>query len=254
MSYFDGHAHLQPNPESKARLLAAMDAHDIHRAAVVAGGVVSPYQLARNMMSGDGCDIDVKNEELRELCSSSAGRLLPFFFANPHRGDAPYLAAGKDFCGLKLGPAVHGVALTDPRTFSLIEVAASFQHPVYLHCLARPGFDVAALVSLAASFPKVSFILGHAGIGNCDFHAIGLIEPHRNTFFETSGGFGAVIEEACRRLGCRRVIFGTEYPLQFPSVELEKIRCLTLSREERFAVLGGNIEKLLKPKEKQCLS
>jgi uncharacterized protein len=249
MYLFDGHAHLAPAPGALNKYLQTMDAYEIKRAVVVSGGTVTPQQLAMNMVTGEGLDIEVDNLTLKAQTDSSNERLVAFFFANPWSGPELYRRQGRGFAGLKLGPVVHGIALNDPRTHALIEVAEEFNHPVYLHCLPRTGFGVSDLVILAKHFPNVTFILGHAGVGNCDFHAVQLIEAYSNILFETSGGFSAVIQAACRQLGSKRVLFGTEYPLQHPSVEIEKILCLDLSESERQSIVYDNMASLLRRAE-----
>lgn len=245
MYFFDGHAHLKPVPGASDKYLQTMDAYEIKRAVVVVGGTVTPEQLAANMTNHEGIDVDANNHALKLQTDASKGRLIPFFFANPWRGPEAYRSQGRGFAGLKLGPVVHGVALNDPKTFALIRVAAFLNHPVYLHCLSRPGFGVADLVGLAKEFPNVTFILGHAGIGNCDFHAVELVAPFSNILFETSGGFSSVIQAASRRLGSNRVLFGTEYPLQHPAIEIEKILCLDLTESERQAIAYQNMATLI---------
>ncbi len=186
------------------------------------------FRLLGLMAEGGGTDVDADNEAVRESCAASGGRLVPFFFANPHRGAGAYERQGRDYRGLKLAPVVHGIALDDRRTGELAAVAERFGHPVYLHCLGRPGYTVPDLVALARRHPDVSFILGHGGVGDLDLYGIGLIAPEPNILFETSGGYSFVIQAAVRRLGPLRVLFGTEYPLQHPGVELTKYRVLNL--------------------------
>jgi predicted TIM-barrel fold metal-dependent hydrolase len=102
------------------------------------------------------------------------------------------------------------------------------------------------LVELAGRFPPVAFVLGHAGIGNIDFHAINLIRHAPNILLETSGGYTCVTEAACDRLGAGRVVFGSEYPLQHPAVELAKFRALRTSPERWRCIAWDNAHRLLK--------
>jgi predicted TIM-barrel fold metal-dependent hydrolase len=245
MQIIDGHAHLPARQGAAETLLARMDALGIARAVVIPGGTVTPLQLAKNIALGCGSDVEIDHQFLLKACAASASRLIPFYFANPHRDASAYEAAGERFYGLKLGPAVHGVRLDDPRTRALIEVAERFGHPVYLHCLARPGFGVAELVELARGFPRVRFILGHAGVGHCDLYGLSLIAKDENIYFETSGGFSAVVREALAVLGAERVLFGSEYPLSDPRLELEKVRDLAGDERARALALGGTIAQLL---------
>jgi predicted TIM-barrel fold metal-dependent hydrolase len=100
-------------------------------------------------------------------------------------------------------------------------------------------------VRLARRHPRAELILGHAGIGNFDLHAVELLQPEANLSFETSGGFSWVAKHAVEKLGAERVLFGSEYPLQDPFLELEKLKRLGLGPSELTLVLGGNIRRLL---------
>ncbi|KWX00477.1 hydrolase [Carbonactinospora thermoautotrophica] len=228
---FDFHVRLAPRPGAVDWLLAVMDECQIDRAVVCAGGVIDIDRLSRQLIEGGHIEADADNDAVLTGCARSGGRLVPFFFANPHRSPDRYQKRAEEFRGLEISPAVHGVPLTDERTAALVEVAAEVGHPVYLVCIDRPGCRVADLVRLAEAFPDVTFVLGHAGIGNIDFYAIDLITPWRNVLLETSGGYTSVAKAAIERLGADRVLFGSEHPLQHPSVELAKFRALDLSPE-----------------------
>ena len=60
-----------------------------------------------------------------------------------------------------------------------------------------------------------------------------------------TGCFTAVARLAVRRLGADRVLFGTEYPLQHPDVELAKLIALRLGPEDLYKVAAGNARRLL---------
>ena len=242
---FDAHAHLPPGVDAPAKLLAMMDRAEIERAVVIPGGVVTPNVLSRNISFGGGVDVTPDNERVATAARASGGRLVPFFFANPHADVRHYDDAAPGFAGLKLGPAVHGVPFTDPRIEALLEVAATHRHPVYLHVLARPGFTVEDVAVLARKLPAVPIIIGHAAGGQCEFHALDTMADVQSLLLETSGGFTSFVAASVRRLGAARVLFGSEYPLQDPRAELAKLRCVDLSGADADALLGGNIARLL---------
>ena len=66
-----------------------------------------------------------------------------------------------------------------------------------------------------------------------------------NIVAETSGCFAVIVEMAIDRLGPERVLFGTEYPLQHPQVELAKLASLRLSPDVWAQVTWGNAHRLL---------
>ena len=49
-----------------------------------------------------------------------------------------------------------------------------------------------------------------------------------------------------RTFGAKRILFGTDSPWADPQAELQHIRALPLSEEERAAILGGNAQRLLR--------
>ncbi|MFI7702180.1 amidohydrolase family protein [Nonomuraea sp. NPDC049480] len=241
----DFHVRLAPRPGARERLLAALDDCGLERAVVCAGGTIDLDRLSRQLIEGGHVETDADNDAVLAACEGTDGRLVPFFFANPHRAPGSYRVRAAEFRGLEVSPAVHGVGLADPKVEMLVDVAAAAGHPVYVVCLARPGAGVADLVALARRFPQVNFVLGHSGIGNIDFYALALIEDESNILLETSGGYTCVAEAALRRLGADRVLFGSEYPLQHPAVELAKFQALGIAPEQWRRVAWDNAHRLL---------
>jgi predicted TIM-barrel fold metal-dependent hydrolase len=64
------------------------------------------------------------------------------------------------------------------------------------------------------------------GLPPADDEAIQVAAKNDNLFLETSVGSYLIVKEALRRLGASKIIFGSEFPLYHPHVELEKIRVL----------------------------
>jgi predicted TIM-barrel fold metal-dependent hydrolase len=244
----DFHVRLAPRPGARERLLSILDECGLARAVVCAGGTIDLDRLSRQLIEGGHVETDADNDAVLKACADTDGRLVPFFFANPHRPADVYRARAAEFRGLEVSPAVHGVGLTDPRVAELVDVAAEFDHPVYVVCLDRPGAGVADLVDLARGYPQVNFVLGHSGIGNIDLYALTLIRDEPNIVLETSGGYTCVADAAINRLGAGRVVFGSEYPLQHPTVELAKFQALRVPPEQWQQIAWDNAHRLLSPR------
>jgi len=241
----DFHARLPTRAGAAGRLLAVMDEHRIDRAVVTIGGVIDPDLLSEQVIRGGHVETDADNDALLAACEESDGRLLPMFFANPHRDPKDYGGRAAKFRGLEISPAVHGVDLTGRRVFALVAVAAEFGHPVYTVCLGRPGAGAPDLVALAQAFPSVTFVLGHCGFVGIDLYALNTVRPERNIVAETSGCYTGVAAAAVERLGADRVLFGTDYPMQHPSVELAKLRALELTEATLDKVAWRNAHRIL---------
>ncbi|MDQ7905669.1 amidohydrolase family protein [Phytohabitans sp. ZYX-F-186] len=246
---FDFHARLGPGPEAAGALLAAMDRTGIERAAVSAGGLLDLDRLSAQVARGGRSEVAADNERVRAICGGTAGRLLPFFLADPWRDVAAYRAAAPGHRGLEISPAVHGFRLDDPAVDELVEIAAAARHPVYVVCLAHPGTRAGDLAALARRFPQVSFVYGHCGHTGLDASGLAEIAPCPNIVAETSGCYTAVAGLALRRLGAERVVFGTEYPLQHPRVEVVKLAAVEMSRADRHLVMSANARRLLGEEE-----
>ncbi|WP_433831151.1 amidohydrolase family protein [Actinoplanes sp. CA-015351] len=246
---FDFHARLAPVAGAEEKLLATLGAAGISRAVVCAGGTIDLVQLSRQLVLGGHVTTDAGNDAVLAAARRSGGRLVPFWFANPHRPAEEYAKRATDFHGLELSPAVHGVPLDDPRTRGLVEVAAGQGHPVYVVCLIRQGCGVRDLAALAGDFPDTAFVLGHSGTGNIDFDAVEVVAPRPNILFETSGGYSSVLAAALRRLGSDRLLFGSEYPLQHPDVELAKFRTLDLPPADWARIAWDNAARVLNLEE-----
>jgi predicted TIM-barrel fold metal-dependent hydrolase len=96
----------------------------------------------------------------------------------------------------------------------------------------------------------VQFIIPHLGSFSDDWRAqIAFLDPlarHKNIFTDTSGvrRFD-LLEEAMRRAGAHKILFGTDGPWLHPAIELEKIRALKPSPTERDLMLRGNFLRLI---------
>ncbi|GAA4253213.1 hypothetical protein GCM10022255_053180 [Dactylosporangium darangshiense] len=236
---FDFHARLSPG------LLGALDEAGIERAAVCAGGLVDLDRLSAQIDDGGRSEARADNEGVRRACEASGGRLVPFFFADPCRDADAYAAAASRFRGLEISPAVHGFRLDEPGVDALAETAAVTGHPVYVVCLGRPGTRAVDLAALAGRHPAVTFVSGHCGHTGLDASGLNVLAGVPNTCVEISGCYTAVARLAVARLGAARVLFGTEHPLQHPSVEVAKLRHLGLPPADLALVASGNALRLL---------
>jgi len=242
---FDFHARLAPDEHEPGALLAAMDAAGISRAVVCAGGLLGLERLSAQINEGGRADVAADNARVHRQCSQSDGRLLPFFFADPARDVRSYRARAGQFRGLEMSPAVHGFRLDDPAVAELVRIAAAAGHPVYVVCLGRAGARTTDLVTLARAFPEVTFVWGHCGHTGLDVAGLAEIVAVPNILAETSGCLTATARLAVRRLGATRVLFGTEYPLQHPRVELAKADALDLDPLDLHDVTWGNACRVL---------
>ncbi len=110
--------------------------------------------------------------------------------------------------------------------------------------------DVPPVELLARQYPDVAFIIPHLGSFADNWRAqlalIDHLERHRNVFTDTAGvrRFD-ILEQAVRRAGARKILFGSDGPWLHPAVELAKVRALDVSASDRALMLGGNLLRLI---------
>ena len=144
------------------------------------------------------------------------------------------------FCGIKVHR--HDARITR----EICEVARAHALPVLYDVMG----EVSTVELLATEYPDVAFIIPHLGSFADDWKAQrAFLDPlarHANVFTDTSGvrRFD-LLEEAVRRAGPQKVLFGSDGPWLHPGVELAKIGALRLSPAAERLVLGGNLLRLI---------
>ena len=69
-----------------------------------------------------------------------------------------------------------------------------------------------------------------------------------NVFTDTSGvRYFDLLQDAARRAGPHKILFGSDGPFLHPAVELAKVRALRLPPDEEALVTGGNLLRLVGP-------
>lgn len=110
--------------------------------------------------------------------------------------------------------------------------------------------EVAVAELLGRQYPDVNFILPHLGSFADDWGAqLALIDHlvrHPNIYTDTAGvrRFD-LLQQAVRRAGARKVLFGSDGPWLHPGLELAKIEALALSAQDRRLILGENFLRLI---------
>jgi predicted TIM-barrel fold metal-dependent hydrolase len=195
--------------------------------------------------------------------------LLPFVNLDPLLMDAATIrqkirqAVAHGARGILLLPALDGFYGNDRRAWPIYEMAQSLRLPI----LAQTG-DAGPLPptgrghwgrpryfgDVAIAFPKLTLILAHIGKGYESEIAM-LTRRYANVYTETSTRLSGLDEpggwtsaEAVtwfRLIGIDRLLFGTKWPLFDPQREIDAIRMLPLTPEEKRKILGENARRVL---------
>ena len=244
----DGHAHvLATDYGNIATLLRQLDQSGIDRVLVVPGGMVDVRQMSRVVLGKVRPDPNIPNHLVYDALERHPERVYGFVCINPREGPAAVRMMEDGFrhgCrGVKLAPIVHQCPFAEPVLGEVAAACGERGFPVYTHVLAQPGCTTDDFAALARRWPGTNFILGHMGFGPGDADAIDFAAELGNLYLETSQGNYLIMRIALDRLGPGKLIFGSEFPLGHPRVELEKVRLLDPAAHE--AILAGNILRVL---------
>lgn len=225
---------------SAAELLAAMNGLGIDRA------LISPQERCLAVDHREG------NAFVADAARASGGRLLAYAVASPWRGaralDELARAAEQGAVALALDPAVQGFDLLDGQVDPLIEAAAERGWPVYVRT-GTPSFALPLqLAELAFRHPAVAFLMGKSGATDFWIDARPALERAANLYADTAyAPWDAVLADlAAPPIGTGRLIFSTDMPLSDPLLERGRHDAWSLPDEERAAILGGTLARLLR--------
>jgi hypothetical protein len=191
-------------------------------------------------------DYAAANRDVARIVSRCPSRFYGFAFVHAERDRGRIhemvetAVSEYGFCGIKVHR--HDARITR----EVCEAAQRFSLPV----LYDVGGEVEAAELLASQYPEVSFIIPHLGSFADDWRAqlalLSHLERHPNIHADTSGvrRFD-LLEEAVRRAGAHKILFGTDGPWLHPGVELAKVRALGLPSDEEALILGGNLLRLI---------
>ena len=183
-------------------------------------------------------------------------KVIGLCFVNPAAGadaacrEMDWAITRNGFRGIKLWVSVN---CRSRKLDPVLTKAAELGVPVLQHASyntlgpAAPHESTPADVAdLAGRFPAVPLIMAH--LGHTRVQGLIAIAPHRNVLVDTSGSQPArgMLEEAVRRLGAGRVVFGTDLPIRDYASVLGRLYGAPLTGRQRRLILGENAARLLR--------
>jgi predicted TIM-barrel fold metal-dependent hydrolase len=193
-------------------------------------------------------DYAVANREVARIAATQPERFFGFAFVHATRDSGRIeelvreAVEGHGFVGIKVHR--HDARITR----EICEVARAYRLPVLYDVMG----EISVVELLAREYPDVRFIIPHLGSFADDWSAqVGFVYElarHVNVFTDTSGvrRFD-LLEDAVRRAGAHKVLFGSDGPWLHPGVELAKVRLLGLPPADERLVVAGNLLRLIAP-------
>jgi predicted TIM-barrel fold metal-dependent hydrolase len=192
-------------------------------------------------------DYAVANETVAGIVAQNRSRFSGLAFVHPQRDRGRILAM------VTRAVRVHGFRgikchRYDARiTRELCDAARALRVPVLYDVLG----EVESVELFAPQYRDVTFIVPHLGSFADDWRAqhtfIDTLVRHENVLTDTSGirRFD-LLEDAVRRAGPHKVIFGSDGPWLHPGLELEKTKALRLDPRATALIQSGNAVRVFR--------
>lgn len=250
---WDLHCHLtspgQGNTatERARRMIEIGDRHGIERYCV--------YMGLRFVKDPDPDEMRQQNDAVLEAIKAFPDRLFGFVYLNPKHVQASLdeldrCVANGPMVGVKLWVAQ---SCADPAIDPIIKRAAELKATIFQHTWYKTGGngpgestpdDVAIL---ARRFPDVPLVCGHTG-GNWEL-GIPAIQKNENVSIGIAGSdpTAGFVEMAVRKLGAKRILYGSDAPGRSFASQLAKVLGANIPQKDKDLILGGNLKNMLTP-------
>lgn len=158
--------------------------------------------------------------------------------------------------GIKLHPALQRVYADDEKYFPIYDLIRALN----LILVFLVGYDPSypnevqasplSMVKIAQNFPGLKIVAAHLGGLRMARDVLDNLAGKADIYMDTAYSADPwldrdIFKEIIRRHGAERILFGSDYPWHMPSKELELIRSLDISPEEKEMILGLNASRLL---------
>ena len=143
--------------------------------------------------------------------------VLPWLRIHSELPDAGFIAMIKDnldiIYGLKLHPFHSRTAPDDPKLEPVYELAAELHLPVVSHTGGCEEAMSPHLYNAAKRHPEIDFVMVHMDLGTDNSTALDLLGKLPNLYGDTTWVPVSTTVEAIRRYGSKKMIFGTDNPI-----------------------------------------
>jgi len=255
MLVIDAHCHIYPPKiagkaaEGTARFYDTKTFYDGTVASLIADGresaidgyVVQSVATAPKQVSSI-------NRFIAEEVRKSGGRLFGLGTLHPY---SPTLERDVEelvrlgLHGVKLHPDIQKVRVDDPCCMKIYELCRG-KLPILIHT-GDKRYDYSnpnRLVPVLKAFPDLTVIGAHLGGYSVWDDAYDKLKGIDNLFFDCCSSLTFLdrdkAAEIIRGYGTERVMFGSDYPMWSPKIELDKLMALGLKDSEYDRILGKN--------------
>ncbi len=192
--------------------------------------------------------------------------LVPYISLDPSMDGVTIVQEIKDRVqegakGVKLHPVSQRYFPNDGRLYPAYHKIEELGLPIISHAGTAALFGdpeqhahPANFADVLCNFPGLTLVLAHMAHGSLD-ETLEIMKPYPNVYFDSSAVIEGTMpshmlsdEDALamlRRVGCDRVLFGSDWPWFHPIKDAQRIDSLPLTAEEKHLIFYENAQRVL---------
>lgn len=192
------------------------------------------------------------NNFIRDCVAESCGKFTGLGTLHP---DSQDMAKDVDeiislgLKGVKLHPDIQGFEIDDSRMIKIYELCEG-RLPILMHT-GDNRYDYSnpnRLMPVLDNFKNLTVIGAHFGGWSIWEEATKKLYKYENFYVDCSSSLYALTPQKAKELimayGTDKVLFGTDYPMWEPALEIEKFMQIDLTKKERQDIFYNNTAKL----------
>ncbi len=221
-------------------------------------------------------DMDRGNRQMQKILDDYPDEFLGYWLINPNHPDLiardlRQFDQTRHFVGLKFWPDYHLTPVDSPPYADALRYGNDHHLLVKVHTFGHSPFNNPdQFGSVAARYPKATFLMAHCGYGQWEQSAklaselpnvylditsivvaIDFKAMPMGTFMTTGAGAGAeqvngVIEYFCQTAGSQKIVFGSDLPWYSQHYHAGAVLFARISDDDRHNILHRNAKQLLK--------
>ena len=152
--------------------------------------------------------------------------------------------------GVKLHPDIQKFKIDDYRCLKIYDLCESENMPILMHT-GDYRFDFSnpnRLVPILDIYKNLTIIGAHLGGWSVWDEAVEKLSKYKNFYVDSSSSLYELSAERATEIircyGADRVLFGSDFPVFSPDIELKRFMALPLTDDERRKILSENVLKL----------
>ena len=197
-----------------------------------------------------------RREMIRDAMKRYPKRINGYYGINPMLGidvsEIDYaFSKYPGYVGLKFLPDYHRVNLTDELYRPIFEYADRrgmliLSHTWGVSMKGESRNSVDKVATIMEKYRNITFIMGHSCQGQVD-DAIRVAKTYENAYLDLcdTGRLNGVIEKMVRLAGPRKVLFGTDAPMQSFTFQMGAVLGSAIPDEEKKMILRENALRIL---------